>query len=257
MLNSLLVFIFRLLLVGVGGSLAFFLGVAIAHFYPAIDPQMPLVEKFLRRGAQMVPGDERQIYAPLPLPALPLTPEQRTSLQAELNQIQAQLEQLRDRATALETKLDRISYRPRQQTTGSLEIRLQAITYLLDPNKPQSVWTGSSLMVTLPSDLLFLEDESTLRLDRQGILDSIVTELKNYQGANLRIAAHTDNVGDARDNLELSLQRARAVKEYLAAALGDDYNWVAVGYGESRPLASNDTDFQRQRNRRIEIAIDS
>ena len=256
-LQLLLVLVFRLLLVSVGGGLAFFAGVAIARFYPQPNPQMPLIERLVRRGARIVSGNRRQTAAPLPLPALPLTPEKKNSLQARLNQIQAELQRLGDRAAALETELDSLSYRPAQLASDSLETRLQAMERLLEPNRTQSAWTTNSLMVTLPGDILFLEDRNTLRSDRQGILESIVTELQNYQGASIRIAAHTDNVGDARDNLELSLQRARAVKQYLAEALGDEYKWVAVGYGESRPLAGNDTEFRRQRNRRIEIAIDS
>jgi outer membrane protein OmpA-like peptidoglycan-associated protein len=111
------------------------------------------------------------------------------------------------------------------------------------------------LSVTLPSDIFFAPASSTLNPDKTELLDNIISDLRNYQGARIRIAGHTDNTGDARANQELSAQRARAIAQYLTNALGDRYEWQSVGYGETRPLADNDSDLNRQRNRRIEIEI--
>jgi len=53
----------------------------------------------------------------------------------------------------------------------------------------------------------------------------------------------------------LSFARAEAVTRYLSNVLGEKYHWVAIGYGESRPSVDNSSDANRQRNRRIEVAI--
>ncbi len=58
------------------------------------------------------------------------------------------------------------------------------------------------------------------------------------------------------DNRELSFRRAKALEQYFGRALGEQYRWLVVGYGETRPLVANDTEANLQRNRRIEIAVE-
>ena len=249
-MRLLLVVIFRLLLLGVGGSFAFISGVAIAHFYPAENPKMPLVEKVLRRSFLQAMADLKRQYTNTSGSVTPLTPLQRQNLLAQLTGLQSQLQDLRDRTAALETEIMGSS------SKQNIETRLEIISEQLDPNNSGWDRRPPTFMVTLPSDILFPEDQTTLNPNQQVILDSIISEMSSYKGSTVRIAAHTDNVGDAQDNLQLSLQRAQVVKQYLAAALGDKYRWIAIGYGESRPLVGNDTDSKRQRNRRLEISID-
>ena len=74
-------------------------------------------------------------------------------------------------------------------------------------------------------------------------------------GANLEIVAHTDNIGIAEVNLGRSKRRAQAVVERLAKAGVDPFRIIAVGYGGERPIASNDSDENRARNRRVEIVV--
>ena len=249
-MRLLLVVIFRLLLLGVGGSLSFISGVALAHFYPAKNPQMPLVEKALRRSFTQALADLKRSLTNTSGPVEPLTLLQRQNLQAQLTQLQSQLQNLRDRTAALETEIMGSS------SQLSIEARLEILSEQLDPNNSGWDRRPPTFMVTLPSDILFPEDQTTLNPNQQVILDSIISEMSSYKGATVRIAAHTDNVGDAQDNLLLTLQRAQVVKQYLAAEMGDNYRWIAIGYGEIRPLVGNDTDSKRQRNRRLEISID-
>jgi len=250
LMRLLLVVIFRLLLLGVGGSLSFISGVAIAHFFPAKNPQMPLVEKALRRSLTQTIADLKRQYTNTSGPVTPLTPLQRQNLQAQLTQLQSQLQNLRDRTAALETEIMGSS------SKLNIEARLEIVSEQLDPNNSGWDRRPPTFMVTLPSDILFPGDQTTLNPNQQAILDSIISEISSDKGSTVRIAAHTDNVGDAQDNLLLSLQRAQVVKQYLVAAKGDKYRWIAIGYGESRPLVGNDTDSFRQRNRRLEISID-
>ncbi len=83
-------------------------------------------------------------------------------------------------------------------------------------------------------------------------LSDIVTACSDFR---LIISGHTDASGPADDNLELSAERAEAVKAYLIARGVEEKLLIPVGYGETRPVASNDTSDGRARNRRIEFTI--
>ena len=74
-------------------------------------------------------------------------------------------------------------------------------------------------------------------------------------GTVVEIGGHTDNVGDAASNLQLSQQRAEAVRNFLVNQGVDQAMLTARGYGETKPIASNDTEQGRFRNRRIEFTV--
>ncbi len=67
------------------------------------------------------------------------------------------------------------------------------------------------------------------------------------------ISGHTDNVGDKKSNQELSLKRAKSVYEYLLQKGVEPNRLTFRGYGDSQPAAPNDTEENRQKNRRIEF----
>jgi peptidoglycan-associated lipoprotein len=273
--QRLLFFTLRLLLLVLGGGLAFAVGVGIAQFYPARNPQAPIWQNVFRRPENFA-ANTRQLPPPpiaTPTPPPNLTPEQSKQLRSELQQLETQLNELIGRTATLETKLG--SSRP----TETLESRLQVLSRQLGTPEvapaanvsgaaatPQAseATTGAAdavsarngPMVTLPSDVLFAEGSAMLRPQTGVILDNLVADLKNYQGASVRIAGHTDDAGDAQENQALSFRRAQAVLAYLAGTLGNQYHWVVMGYGETRPVAENNTDLNRQRNRRIEIVIE-
>ncbi len=86
-------------------------------------------------------------------------------------------------------------------------------------------------------------------------LDNLVTILKNRPSVRVELAGHTDNVGDAAMNLELSQKRASGVLNYLVSNGVDAGKLVAKGYGQNNPLESNDTPEGRDKNRRTELKI--
>lgn len=282
----LLSLIFRLLLLGVGSGFAWVLGMTIAQIYPSTATQMPLAERLLRLTQNSTPATKRTPVTPIPLLQTPKTtpspqsqinPAVKQKLQSDLRQLQGELNALIGRTAALESQLG--SSRP----TETLEKRLQLMSReLASPETtttptpalpaiggtptpqpattaPQSennpVFAGDALMVTLPSDVLFDTGSISLRAGTNAILDNLVADLRNYEGATVRVAGHTDNVGEVADNRNLSFARAQAVANYLSNVLGQKYHWVAIGYGESRPSVDNGSDANRQRNRRIEVAI--
>jgi len=87
------------------------------------------------------------------------------------------------------------------------------------------------------------------------VLDAIVIIMQKYPTAKFRIEGHTDSVGSAEYNMKLSQRRAEAVKQYLISKGISPDRLEAVGYGETRPIASNATAAGRAKNRRVEIIL--
>ena len=86
-------------------------------------------------------------------------------------------------------------------------------------------------------------------------LDNIIGALEQYGTMTLELAGHTDSDGDDASNLTLSQQRADAVQTYLVRKGVNAARLTAVGYGEARPVDTNDTDAGKQNNLRTEFQI--
>jgi len=85
------------------------------------------------------------------------------------------------------------------------------------------------------------------------LLDEVLAALHQFPNVPIEIAGHTDSQGDAAENLDLSERRAQAALDYFIANGQDAERFVVRGYGEDFPVASNDTEDGRARNRRIEF----
>lgn len=86
-------------------------------------------------------------------------------------------------------------------------------------------------------------------------LDNLVSVMNNYPNMVVELSGHTDNTGDPESNLELSKQRAGKVSEYLASKGVAANRMSVVGYGQTRPIESNDTPEGQEKNRRTELRI--
>ncbi|MDX1409981.1 MAG: OmpA family protein, partial [Saprospiraceae bacterium] len=103
---------------------------------------------------------------------------------------------------------------------------------------------------------LFFETGSAALTDAsQYELDNLVQIMNRYPDMQIEIGGHTDNTGDAESNLTLSRERAEAVRQRLVAAGIAEGRISAIGYGQTRPVADNDTPDGRAENRRTEIKI--
>ena len=100
--------------------------------------------------------------------------------------------------------------------------------------------------------IYFDSGKAVLRPESFPRMDSIVEYMTYKKTARIEISGHTDNVGSAKTNKALSLKRAQACRDYLVSKGVDGSRIVAIGYGAERPIASNDTEDGRQKNRRIE-----
>ena len=100
--------------------------------------------------------------------------------------------------------------------------------------------------------VLFETGSAVIQTESYPRLDRVVEYMTHRPSARLRVAGHTDNVGNPQRNQTLSESRARAVREYLISNGIDDGRIEAVGFGDQQPVETNDTDEGRQQNRRIE-----
>ncbi|HUS23532.1 MAG TPA: OmpA family protein [Candidatus Binatia bacterium] len=98
-------------------------------------------------------------------------------------------------------------------------------------------------------------NKSRLRPDARTILKDVVDILQRYPDMKVEIAGHTDSMGTEEYNLKLSQRRADAVRSYLLTQSVGENRVGAVGYGESEPLDTNETDEGREVNRRVEMRI--
>ncbi|CAM4173156.1 OmpA family protein [Vreelandella rituensis] len=123
------------------------------------------------------------------------------------------------------------------------------------PNTPAGVEVnalGCPESVVL-ENVNFEFDSAQLTLNAREVLDDVAERLANNPGVRVRIEGHTDSMGSAQYNKELSQRRAESVASYMAQRGVNADRMMAVGYGEERPIATNETDEGRARNRRVEL----
>jgi outer membrane protein OmpA-like peptidoglycan-associated protein len=111
------------------------------------------------------------------------------------------------------------------------------------------------LNVSLKNEVLFDVDSSTLRGVARTTLSDVAQVFARYPDQTISIEGHADSTGAASYNQRLSERRAESVRSYLVNAGVPSANLRALGFGETRPRASNDTAEGRQLNRRVEIHV--
>jgi len=114
---------------------------------------------------------------------------------------------------------------------------------------------GEGIKITFDSGLLFDVDKAVLKEESRQELSKLATILNKYEDTEILLEGHTDATGSEEHNLELSRLRAQGVSNYLASLEVDPTRFTIMGYGESQPIASNDTIEGRKLNRRVEVAI--
>ena len=114
---------------------------------------------------------------------------------------------------------------------------------------------GEGIKVTFASGLLYDFDSDAIRSEARANLRELATSLGQYAGSDLVVVGHTDQLGSAGYNQDLSQRRAAAAASYLVSQGVSGSRIATRGVGESEPAATNDTESGRQANRRVEVAI--
>ena len=114
---------------------------------------------------------------------------------------------------------------------------------------------GEGIAVKFDNNLMFDFDSAQLRPEARDQLRNLANNLQEYPNTDLVIVGHTDAVGSDDYNMGLSRRRANSAADFLRSQGVSSARVTTVGKGEGEPIASNDTDYGRQQNRRVEVAI--
>jgi outer membrane protein OmpA-like peptidoglycan-associated protein len=114
---------------------------------------------------------------------------------------------------------------------------------------------GNLLAITFKGDVTFDTNSTELRPGLYSEIDRVAGVLRQYPYTLVRVEGHTDSIGSDQYNMDLSIRRAASVKNLLVQRGIAESRIDAVGYGKTMPIASNETEAGRQRNRRVEIKI--
>lgn len=114
---------------------------------------------------------------------------------------------------------------------------------------------GDTIVLNMPSHITFDVDRDAVKGSFYPVLNSVALVLNKYNRTVVDVDGHTDSTGDDSYNFGLSQRRALAVADYLNGQGVDGRRFSVVGFGESRPIASNDTADGRAANRRVEIRL--
>ena len=115
---------------------------------------------------------------------------------------------------------------------------------------------GDNIYLNMPSDITFAVNQSDINPGFYETLNSVALVLQEFDKTTVSVYGHADATGPEDYNMQLSQRRAQSVSSYLAGQGVAPMRLQAVGFGESRPVAPNNSEAGRAANRRVEIVID-
>lgn len=143
---------------------------------------------------------------------------------------------------------------PNKDKVLDIEVRERAKTFGENIKKAVESTTAADKTLTLQY-INFETGSATLTANSKYELDNLVTGLNAFPAVSIEVAGHTDNVGDPAANLSLSASRAASVVKYLSDRGIAVSRLKPRGYGDTKPLAPNDTPENQAKNRRTEFTI--
>jgi len=171
----------------------------------------------------------------------------------EIQRLNAELQQYREKEEGLQAELEEKQYK--LEMKRKREELVKSIEDMFSTEEAVVLRKGNDLIIRLIG-LTFPSGKETIRPEFFGLLATVQRAIRKFPNERITIEGHTDSVGDERYNENLSYKRAQAVKQYLIANMGlDESRITALGYGESRPIASNETAEGKAQNRRIDIVL--
>lgn len=200
---------------------------------PATDAQLQVARRQIERLTEAMVGLKRERDS---------LRGEVTTLRADSARLRATAAEQRQHLAAGEAEVARLERRLEEVTTAQMPIALAAP----EPTRHSETMSGAA----------FAPGGAGLRADATLQLDAIATWLRTAQGGTVLIEGHTDAIGDAEANQRLSLARAEAVRDELAAR-GVARDRIEVrGCGEDLPVADNDTMEGRAANRRVVVSLE-
>lgn len=167
-------------------------------------------------------------------------------LSAELKRLEERLGGVSEERVALQRRLD---------SQARIRGNIAQIENAFTPNEARVFRQGDDLVISL-TGITFPVGKSTIEPSSFGLLAKVQDATKLFPNASYIVEGHTDGDGTDSANLILSQDRADAVKQYMVSNMGLNAEKISsIGYGESRPVASNQNPEGKARNRRIDLVM--
>jgi chemotaxis protein MotB len=193
---------------------------------------------------------------------------QKSSLEEQVKKLTDDTEALKKEKDSLQAKVSELS--PKAQKAEQLEKATQTYQDLtkklekeIQQGQIQITEMKNRLTMTMVDKIIFPSGSAEISKEGKEVLDKVIAILKEVKDKRIQVEGHTDNVRIVSvlkkrfpTNWELSTARATEVVRYLQETGGIDPNLLsATGYSEYQPVAPNDTDEGKHKNRRIEIVL--
>ena len=171
--------------------------------------------------------------------------EQVASMESRLGSLNEAERKLQETGKELEHKLD---------VQRAQEATIRAVSSMFTEEEGNVLRDGDNIIIRLYG-LTFDVGKSTIEPEFYTLLTKVQDAIKKFPNCRVTVEGHTDSQGSDDANQTLSEKRAKSVAEYFMANMNVDLAVNSQGYGESRPIASNDTPEGRSKNRRIDVVI--
>jgi len=176
---------------------------------------------------------------------------------AQIADADKQVRELGEKLAKYEGELsDMAEVRRKLQLKREAEAKIKRLTKLFDPEAVEILLTPDADVILRMKKLNFLSGSAVIPPEAYALLDNAIKSIDIFPGRNIRVEGHTDFMGTNEYNQQLSERRANAVQEYLLLQMpGSEARLSAIGHGEEKPIANNETAAGRTKNRRIDIIL--
>ena len=180
--------------------------------------------------------------------------EKLANLASERDDLRARLEDLQQKYAGTQEDRRVINEQLRQERIK--RERIERVGALFGEDEAKVFQEGERVIIRL-TGFTFPSGTSVIEPRFFPLLSKVQRAIGEFPTSQIAIEGHTDSKGEDAFNLKLSQTRADAIRTYLVANLGlNPARIVAIGYGESRPIASNETNEGRAMNRRVDVIIE-
>ncbi len=182
------------------------------------------------------------------------------SLEQENAENEVRIADMEEEMRALDERLggataERAALIQRLEAQARVKQQFEQIEKMFTPEEARVFREGDNIIMRLVG-LTFDSGASQIKSDNFDLLAKVEKAIDVFPRSELTIEGHTDSFGGDDFNQKLSQERAESVQQYMINAMRiPTYRLIATGYGETRPVASNETAAGRERNRRIDIVI--
>jgi outer membrane protein OmpA-like peptidoglycan-associated protein len=187
--------------------------------------------------------------------------EQAAQAELDLADTRTRVGELEEEIRDLDERLggvsqERVALVQRLEAEARIREQFTSIENMFERDEARVSREGNRVVIRLVG-LTFQSGQNVVRSSYRGLLDKVRQAAEVFPRSQIVIEGHTDSYGGDETNLALSRRRAEAVSAYLSGELGvPAFRISAVGYGETQPIANNETEQGRERNRRIDVIIE-